>query len=161
MADKRRDEPQHRFCSQENGNLQEKRSRFPGTRPSVATRSRLERHTRVQLDDAPRQGNAQERSIGVGRRGHGRGDSAEVTSCNTVVRQVEIGVIEQVEEISSDCELQVLRDIEVLRYVQVRVEETRPTQAVTRVVAEIILRATGQEISNGGTGRSRAGAAQR
>ena len=39
----------------------------------------LERHTRVELDDVPRQRHAQERAIGVGRRRHGRGDRAEVT----------------------------------------------------------------------------------
>ena len=118
----------------------------------------LERHARVQLDDAPRQRHAQERAIGVGRRRNAVDDRAEAAARNVVQRQVEVRVIEQVEEVGSNRELQSLRNIDVLRHIHIRVEETWPMKRIAGNVAEVQLTVSVNKVPSRRTRRVRSAA---
>src|SRR5215470_7514079 len=98
----------------------------------------LERQLGLDLNQAWRGVATQKRSKDRSRRTNGGDDRAELRVGNVAHRLIEVGVIEQVEELQSDSNPASfpMGDLEVLHHSQVGIEVLRPIELVTPLAAE-------------------------
>ena len=104
---------------------------FPGAAMNRSSNGkRLKGHARIQLNDAAGQRHAQERAVGAGRWRDRCADRPQGAAGHVVARQIEVGMVEHVKEVGSQRKLEPLGYVEVLRQIEVGVEESWAAQHV-------------------------------
>ena len=108
----------------------------PGEPAPRSFAKKLELELQLQLNDARRAVGSEERTHNTGGRAHRFDDLPEVRVGNIIHRLIEVGMIEQVEELHPKPELCILADGEELRHAQIGVKVAGPGELIAALIRE-------------------------